>query len=295
MPMISSCPDADTLQRLLLGQVSEAEAGPLEEHLADCTRCRALLPQLEGRDALIDTLRGGQSLAAELPRGEAVDRLMRRLHRLRPTAAQTPRELPPPGAERDQPAADADLDAADLLAPPAGPGEIGRLGPYRVVAVLGEGGMAVVFRAEDTQLQRPVALKVMKTGLLARGAARERFLRATRATASLEHDHIVPIFQVGEDRGILFLAMPLLQGESLDDRLRRQRPLPLAEVLRVGRETAEGLAAAHARGLVHRDVKPSNIWLDGPLTPPPPLPPRGEGGARPPPPSPTTGGGGPGG
>jgi WD40 repeat protein len=123
--------------------------------------------------------------------------------------------------------------------------------------------MAVVFRAEDTQLQRLVALKVMKTSLLTGGAARERFLREARATASLDHDHIVPIYQVGEDRGIHFLAMPLLQGESLEDRLRRERRLPLAEVLRVGRETAEGLAAAHARGLVHRDVKPTNIWLEG--------------------------------
>ena len=86
--------------------------------------------------------------------------------------------------------------------------------------------------------------------------------------AALTHDHIIPIYQVGEERGVLFLAMPFLEGETLDDRLKRvgQAPgrtaLPLAEVLRIGREIAEGLDAAHAHGLIHRDVKPSNVWLE---------------------------------
>ena len=99
--------------------------------------------------------------------------------------------------------------------------------------------------------------------LAATALARQRFLREARSAAAIEHDHIVIIYQVGEDRGVPFLAMQFLQGESLEDRLAREGKLPVAEVLRIGREIAEGLAAAHARGLIHRDVKPGNIWLEG--------------------------------
>src|SRR5436305_1858013 len=111
-------------------------------------------------------------------------------------------------------------------------------------------------------LKRPVALKVLRPGVTS-PLARQRFLREAQAAASIEHDHIVHIYQVGEDRGAPFLAMQLLKGESLEDRLRREGRLPPAEVLRIGREVAEGLAAAHERGLIHRDVKPANIWLEG--------------------------------
>ena len=149
----------------------------------------------------------------------------------------------------------------DFLAPPQGPGEIGRLGPYRVLKILGAGGMGVVYRAEDPQLQRMVALKVMLPSLAASASARERFLREARAAAKVEHDHVVAIYQVGEDRGVPYLAMPLLRGESLDDRLKRER-LPPAEALRIARETATGLEAARKRGLIHRDIKPANLWLE---------------------------------
>src|SRR5262249_7079741 len=137
------------------------------------------------------------------------------------------------------------------------------LGPYRVLKVLGAGGMGVVFHAEDPQLQRAVALKVVLPALAASASARERFLREARAAAAIEHDHIVTIHQVGEDRKLSFLQMQSLGGESLEDRLKREPKLPAAEVLRIGREVAEGLAAAHEGGLVHRDIKPANIWLEG--------------------------------
>ena len=94
-------------------------------------------------------------------------------------------------------------------------------------------------------------------------SAKQRFLREARAAAAIKHDHIVTIYQVGEDRGVPFLAMEFLEGEPLDDRLKRESRLPVAEVLRIGREVAEGLAAAHERGLIHRDIKPGNIWLEG--------------------------------
>src|SRR5579871_2244545 len=152
------------------------------------------------------------------------------------------------------------VTSVDFLAPAQQPDEIGRLGPYRVLRLLGEGGMGMVFQAEDPQLQRQVALKIMRPGT-GTPAARQRFLREARSAAALEDEHIVPIYHVGEDRGVPFLAMQLLKGESLHERLRREGSLPFAEVIRIGQEIARGLAAAHERGVIHRDIKPSNLWL----------------------------------
>ncbi len=150
----------------------------------------------------------------------------------------------------------------DFLAPAEQPDEIGRLGSYRVLKVLGQGGMGVVFKAEDAGLQRLVALKAMLPSLATSGSAKQRFMREARAAAGLKHDHIVTIHQVGEDRGAPFLAMEFLEGESLEVSLKREHNLPVAEVLRIGRQVADGLAAAHAKGLIHRDIKPGNIWLE---------------------------------
>ena len=150
-----------------------------------------------------------------------------------------------------------------FLAPPQGPNELGRLGTYLIRKILGTGAMGIVFEAEDSQLKRPAALKVMKPSLAAYPEFHRRFLREAQLAAAIEHEHVVTIYQVGEDRGVPFLAMKLLQGETLEDRLQRGRGrLPMAEVLRIGREIAEGLSAAHARDLIHRDIKPANIWLE---------------------------------
>src|SRR5207249_4382575 len=116
--------------------------------------------------------------------------------------------------------------------------------------ILGAGGMGVVLLAEDTRLGRQVALKVMHPNLAANEAARHRFLREARAMAAVEHDHIVGIYDVGEDRGLPYLAMPYLPGESLEDRVGREGRLPPRVVVRIGRGIAAALAAAHACGLV---------------------------------------------
>jgi serine/threonine protein kinase len=149
-----------------------------------------------------------------------------------------------------------------FLAPAERPDELGRLGPYRIKGVLGEGGMAVVFDAEEPHLGRQVALKVLRLDKTD-ATLRERFLREARALAHLPHDHVVHLYQVGEDEGVPYFAMEKLRGESLEARLHRDRSLPVAEALAVARETAEGLAAVHELGLVHPDIKPSNIWLEG--------------------------------
>ncbi len=122
--------------------------------------------------------------------------------------------------------------------------------------------MGMVFLADDPDLDRRVALKVMKPEAASHEQGRKRFLREARTAAAVEHDNVVAILQVGEDGGVPFLVMPLLKGESLEDRLRRTPKLSSAEAARLGREAAQGLAAAHAVGLVHRDIKPSNLWLE---------------------------------
>ncbi len=150
----------------------------------------------------------------------------------------------------------------DFLAPAQAPDEIGRLGGYRILKILGAGGMGVVYQAEEINLKRMVALKVMLPALAASASNRERFAREAQAVAKLEHENIVAVYQVGEDRGVPFLAMQFLKGETLEDRIRKQGKLPIPEVLRIGRETTLGLSAAHERGLVHRDIKPANLWLE---------------------------------
>jgi serine/threonine protein kinase len=155
-------------------------------------------------------------------------------------------------------------DLYDFLAPAEAADEIGRLGGYRVLKVLGSGGMGVVYQAEEIKLKRMAALKALLPQLAASPSNRERFLREAQMAAALEHDHIVAIHQVGEDRGIPFIAMQLLKGQSLEDRLKKKPSLSVEEVLRIGRETAAGLQAAHTQGLIHRDIKPANIWLESP-------------------------------
>ncbi len=154
--------------------------------------------------------------------------------------------------------------ALHFLAPAQAKDELGRLGGFRILKVLGHGGMGIVFAGHDPKLGRQVAIKAMLPHLASNRAAQQRFLREARAAAAVQHDHIVPIFHVDEERGAPFIVMPLLQGESLEKHLQRDAKLSLIDVLRIGREIALGLDAAHAKGLIHRDIKPANIWLEAP-------------------------------
>ena len=137
-----------------------------------------------------------------------------------------------------------------------------RLGPYRIVAPLGAGGMGEVYRASDTRLDREVAIKVLPTRLADDPVALARFEREAKAVAALSHPHIVAIYDVGQDQGIYFVVTELLRGETLRDRLRRAT-IPWREATELGTAIAEGLSAAHEKGIVHRDLKPANIFLTG--------------------------------
>jgi serine/threonine protein kinase/Leucine-rich repeat (LRR) protein len=151
-----------------------------------------------------------------------------------------------------------------VLEPAKSSDELGWLGQFRVTELLGEGGMGFVFRAEDPKLRRVVALKVMRPEVAINPVSRKRFLREAQAAAGLTHDHILPIFLVDEANGVPFIAMPLLKGETVSQRLERIGAFTVEEAVRIGRETAEGLHAAHDFGLIHRDIKPANLWLESP-------------------------------
>jgi serine/threonine protein kinase/regulation of enolase protein 1 (concanavalin A-like superfamily) len=152
----------------------------------------------------------------------------------------------------------------DFLTSLETPGEVAWLDHYRVVRPLGNGGMGLVFLAEDTLLSRPVALKVMRPELADTEGIAQRFMREARATAAIKDDHIVTIYQVGQHHGLPYLAMEYLTGSSLAWWLERGQAPSGELVLRLGREIALGLSAAHRHGLIHRDIKPANLWLEAP-------------------------------
>jgi uncharacterized protein (TIGR03067 family) len=165
---------------------------------------------------------------------------------------------------RNGPASEAEEpdDILGFLTPSTRPDSLGRIGHYEVLQVLGRGGFGIVFRAFDDVLQRVVAIKVMAPQLAATSPARKRFLREARNAAAVRHENVVHVYEVAE-QPLPYLAMEYIPGETLQQRLNRVGPLDVPEALRIGRQIAEGLAAAHATDLIHRDIKPSNVLIEG--------------------------------
>lgn len=137
---------------------------------------------------------------------------------------------------------------------------------YRIEELLGRGGMSRVYRAEQVALKRSVALKVLNPDLSNDAAYRERFLRESRLAASIEHPNIVPVYDAGEADGHLFIAMRLVYGTDLRTLLQTEGTLAPARALSILMQAASALDAAHARGLVHRDVKPANLLMTGAMS-----------------------------
>jgi serine/threonine protein kinase/tetratricopeptide (TPR) repeat protein len=134
-------------------------------------------------------------------------------------------------------------------------------GRYSILREIGSGGMATVYLAEDSKHNRKVVIKVFGRGI-AETVAAERFLREIRTAANLAHPHILPLHDSGEAAGLLYFVMPFVKGESLRDRLEREKQLPVEDAVRFTREIADALAYAHSEGVIHRDVKPANILFE---------------------------------
>jgi WD40 repeat protein len=226
----ANCGDAIRMRGLLEDTLPEDEQVALEAHLETCDVCRRAFDLVAAEGRFWDDVR-----------------------RFAVPVAQS--MLQP--AETDD-----DAEPLDFLEPDATPGGIGRFGRYQVQGIVGRGGMGIVLKAFDPGLHRVVAIKVLNPRLATSAAARKRFLREARAAASVAHEHVVTIHAVDESSGLPYLVMQYVAGQSLQQRIDRDGPLELEAILRIGMQTAAGLAAAHAQGLVHRDVKPANILLE---------------------------------
>jgi len=239
-----ACPSSEALRDLLRGTMPATDADPLRDHLGGCVACLTELDCLSDDPELAEWVAEGMEAG---DRESARDLVRDRVRAARDAALST--TWGPAGPP-------------SWLDPPDREGDLGRIGPYRVGAVLGRGGMGVVLRGFDEPLQRFVALKVIHAGP-AGEQARARFVREARAAARVEHDHIVRVYGVANPPdGPPYLVMEYLDGSTLAERVRRAGWLAPREAAEAAAQVAAGLAAAHAAGLIHRDIKPANILFD---------------------------------
>jgi WD40 repeat protein/serine/threonine protein kinase len=243
-----SCPDEPELRRLLEETLPATRHAALSAHLQSCARCQQFLESLVAGNDSWDEAARLLSRDEPLQSTEPVLQWARALLRGEDGRGEHRKPLD---------------DTSDLtfLASSSREGSLGRLDQYEVVSVVGRGGMGIVLKAVDELLQRVVAVKVMNPAMAATPQSRKRFIREAQAAAAVVHDHVVTIHAVA-DGNTPYLVMQFIAGVSLEDLIQRSGPLELKEVLRIGMQTAAGLAAAHAQGLIHRDIKPGNILLE---------------------------------
>jgi serine/threonine protein kinase/predicted anti-sigma-YlaC factor YlaD len=246
------CPSRSVLALLLGGSLSPREQEVIEHHLEGCEPCQARLDALAcGDEAWPSEVRNLRRQQAASAPG-----LKRVIGILKDEVARDPEATGYVYAQANS------NEMLALLDPPDAAGDLGKLGPYRILQLLGQGCMGTVLKAFDPALSRTVAIKVLAPQLAASSSARQRFAREARAAAAIRDDHVVAIHSVDEWKGLPYLVMEFIPGGSLQERLDRSAPLDANSILRIGMQAAFGLAAAHAQGLVHRDVKPSNILLE---------------------------------
>ncbi|MEZ6138720.1 MAG: protein kinase [Pirellulaceae bacterium] len=240
------CLQVEEVGQLLTGEVDAARTSELEQHLANCIDCRQRLEQQVGDDGWWNETESS----------------LRSQH----VAAHVAASLRDAEDERADAASLGETrlreSVLDLLGPTDDPNMLGRIGPYEIIGLLGQGGMGAVFKGFDRLLNRFVAIKMLLPHLAASGAARKRFAREAQAVAAVVDDHVMAIHCVDEWQGVPYLVMTYSRGVSLQKRLSDNGPLEVREILRIGMQAAKGLAAAHAQGIVHRDIKPANIFLD---------------------------------
>jgi serine/threonine-protein kinase len=234
--------DPQRLKQLLENSLPAAQQAEVVGHLDSCTTCQQALEGLAADRSWWDELRRINGNG-------------------RPPVLIASPDTAPPDQDRILEGWGGGL-SLNFLDPPDDPAHLGRLGGFAVTSVLGRGGMGVVLQAVDAALNRPVAIKVLAPHFASSGAARKRFAREAQAAAAVVHEHVIAIHHVDSWKGLPYLVMSYVPGRSLQERLDEEGPLEVKEVLRVGMQAAAGLAAAHAQGLVHRDVKPANILLE---------------------------------
>lgn len=227
--------DDEVLQQLLDESLDAASTARVQTHLTDCDRCQQSLHRLAGESSWWDETR---EVLGQHPTPIAN------------AESKSPLNIEPLNIDWLMPILTPDADG------------LGRLDRYPVTAVVGQGGMGVVLRGFDGELNRPVALKVLSPHLANVGAAKARFMREAQAAAAIVHPSIVPIYSVVTSARLPYLVMPLVEGGNLQQRIDATGPMDLIELLRIGVEVAEGLAAAHDRGLIHRDIKPANVLIE---------------------------------
>lgn len=240
------------LDLLLSDAESVADAGgiisEMTEHVSHCEACQSRLAELAADATCWNEVRDSLSDAAD--------------HVWKPDASWSSHAGLPSAQKHGENADSLSGMVRQFLAAPSHPELLGRLGRYDIERVIGAGGMGIVLKAHDSELNRPIAVKVLASHLAHVGAARERFAREGRAAAAVVHEHVVAIYNVESDGVMPFLVMQYVPGRSLQARVDDEGPLAVEEILRIGMQAASGLAAAHAQGLVHRDVKPANILLE---------------------------------
>jgi serine/threonine protein kinase len=244
-----NCPRIEDWQELFGSAAASERWEACERHLESCPSCQARLDR--GAQDEEPLVRLGRQMGdpTRTPPDPALGLCLQRLHDCR---------------ETDETATTPELY---FLCPADRPDLLGTLGEYEVSEVVGQGGMGVVLKAFDTALRRVVAIKVMAAALAGSATARRRFTREAQAAAAVCHDHVVTVHAVREaEGGLPYLVMQYVAGESLQARLDRVGPLEVEAVVQIGLQTALGLAAAHAQGLIHRDVKPANLLLENGLS-----------------------------
>jgi serine/threonine protein kinase len=239
------CPGIDCWQALLEVELPPEQIERFEHHLQECPACQSWLDRVE--DAEVGLRRRARSVGdpTVAPVDPTLARFLEHMHEEKArisAVAGEPAEM-------------------SFLRPGDRPDILGTLGGCEVQEVIGQGGMGIVLKAFEPALNRMVAIKVMAPFLASSANARRRFTREAQAAAAVSHDHVVAVHRVSEASGLPFLVMQYIAGESLQNRLDREGPLKAKEIVRIGLQTAKGLAAAHAQGLIHRDVKPANLLL----------------------------------
>jgi tRNA A-37 threonylcarbamoyl transferase component Bud32/anti-sigma factor RsiW len=249
--MPNNCPDPAALEALLSGRIDENRLTAIESHVETCRSCQERLESLAGMAVVLPKT----DIPSKLREAAGSHRLSNVIQKLRGRAPASRTAIGVP--ETDVLPIDESPTARDRLSR-----QPRQIAEYDIQAVLGRGGIGVVYRATDRALARDVAIKVLRADLADNDSLRERFLREARAAAALRHDNVVTIYGVGQHAEQPYLVMEYVPGGSLADRLLRKGKLSGPEVIRLGIEVASSLAAAHARGIVHRDVKPGNVLWD---------------------------------